>query len=57
MLTFYKNLRMVSLHQYTGISIQWNVYNVLHIFFSYQFHPIVDTTVRVRSEAVNYSAL
>lgn len=45
------NPTQVNRHQYTGISILcWNVYHVLmlQIFFSYPFHHIVDTTVRVQ---------
>lgn len=55
MLTLYNNPRKVHLHQYTGISIHWNVYKcvVLQIIFLYPFHHIVDTT----EEAVNYIAL
>lgn len=51
MATCYNNLTQVNQHQYTGISILcWNVYHVfmLQIFFSYPFHHIVDTTVRVQ---------
>ena len=56
--TSYNSIRKLHLHQYTAIiSIHWNVYNVLQILFPYSCHHIVDTTVRARSEAVNFIAL